>query len=41
MEMLISFGGERHEFCPVDILLTVVIKLKHVRSCPSFDFTYS
>ena len=29
MEMLSSFGGDKHEFC------LVVIKAKHVYSCPS------
>ena len=33
MEMLSSFRGDKHEFC------LVVIKFKHVRSCPSFDIT--
>ena len=33
MEMLSSFGGDKHEFC------LVVIKFKHVRSCPSFDIS--
>ena len=35
MEMLSSFGGDRDEFC------LVVIKSKHVRSCPRFDITYT
>ena len=35
MEMLSSFGGDKHELC------LVVIKFKHVRSCPSFDVTYT
>ena len=35
MEMLSSFGDDKHEFC------LVVIKFKHVRSCPSFDITYT
>ena len=35
MEMLSSLRGEKHEFC------LVVIKFKHVRSCPSFDITYT
>ena len=35
MEMFSSFRGDKHEFC------LVVIKLKHVRSCPSFDITYT
>ena len=35
MEMLGSFGSDKHEFC------LVVIKFKHVRSCPSFDITYT
>ena len=30
-----SFRGENHEFC------LVVNKFKHVRSCPSFDITYT
>ena len=34
MQMLISLRGNKHEFC------LVVIKYKHVRSCPSFDITY-
>ena len=34
MEMLSSFGDDKHE------LHLVVIKLKHVRSCPRFDITY-
>ena len=34
MEMLCSFGGDKHEFCPV------VIKFNYVRSCPSFDIIY-
>ena len=29
MEMLSSFGGDKHEFC------LVVIKFRHIRSCPS------
>ena len=33
MEMPSSTRGEKHEFC------FVVIKLKHVRSYPSFDST--
>ena len=32
--MLSSLGGDKHEFC------LVVIKLRHVRSCPGFDITY-
>ena len=35
MEMLSSSGGDKNEFC------LVVIKLKHVRSWPSFDITYT
>ena len=35
MEMPSSFGGDKREFC------LVVIKFKHVRSCPSFDITYT
>ena len=35
MEMLSSFGGDKHELC------LVVIMFKHVRSCPSFDITYA
>ena len=35
MEMLSSLRGDKHEFC------LVVIKFKHVRSCPSFDITYT
>ena len=35
MEMLSSFGGDKHEFC------LVAIKFKHVSSCPSFDITYT
>ena len=35
MEMLSSFRGDRHEFS------LVVIKFKYVRSCPSFDITYT
>ena len=31
MEMLSSLRGDKHEFCHV------VIKFKHVRSCPSFN----
>ena len=33
MEMFSSFRGDKHEFC------LVVIKFRHVRSCPSFDIT--
>ena len=33
MEMPSSFLGDKHE------LWLVVIKLKHVRSCPSLDIT--
>ena len=33
MEMLSSFRGDKNEFC------LVVIKFKHVRSCPSFVMT--
>ena len=35
MEMLSSSGCEKNELC------LVVIKLNHVRSCPSFDITYT
>ena len=35
MEMPSSFRGDKHELC------LVVIKFKHVGSCPSFDITYS
>ena len=35
MEMLSSLIGDKHELC------LVVIKFKHVRSCPSFDITYA
>ena len=35
MEMLSYFRGDKHEFC------LIVIKIKHVRSCPSFDITYT
>ena len=35
MEMLSSFGRDKHE------LRLVVIKFKHVRSCPIFDVTYT
>ena len=31
MEMFSSFGGDKHEF------FLVVVKVKHVHSCPSFD----
>ena len=34
MEMLSSFGCDKHEFCLVDD------KFKYVRSCPSFDITF-
>ena len=33
MEMLSTFRGDKHEF------ILIVIKFKHVRSCPSFDIT--
>ena len=33
--MLSSFGDDKHELC------LVVIKVKHVRSFPSFDITYT
>ena len=33
MEMLSSVRGEKHKFS------LVVVKFKHVRSCPSFDIT--
>ena len=35
MEMLSSFGGDKHEF------RLVANKSKHVRNCPSFDITYT
>ena len=35
MEMLSSFGADKHEFC------LAVIKFKHVRSCPSFEITHT
>ena len=35
MEMLNSLKGDKHEFC------LVVIKFRHVRSCPSFDITFT
>ena len=35
MEMLSSFRGDKHVFG------LVVIKFKHVRSCPSCDITYA
>ena len=35
MEMLSSFGGDKQDFC------LVVITLKHVGSCPSFDITHA
>ena len=35
MEMLSSFRGDKREFC------FVIIKVKHVHSCPSFDMTYT
>ena len=35
MEMHRSFRGDKHEFS------LAVIKFKHVRSCPSFDITYT
>ena len=35
MAMHISFRGDKHE------LFVVVTKFKHVRSCPSFDITYT
>ena len=35
MEMLSSFGGDKHE------LSLVVIRLKQVRSYPSIDITYT
>ena len=34
MGMLRSFRGDKHEFC------LVVIKSKHVGSCPSFDIAF-
>ena len=33
MEMPFSLRGDKHEFC------LVVTKIKHVRSCPTFDIT--
>ena len=35
MEMLRSLRGDKHEFC------LTVIKFSYVRSCPSFDITYT
>ena len=35
MEVHSSIRGDKHEFC------LVVIKLKHARSCPSIDITYT
>ena len=35
MEMLSSIRGDMQELC------FVVIKPKHVRSCPCFDITYT
>ena len=35
MDKLGSFIGDKHEFCHV------VIKSKHVHSCPSFDITHT
>ena len=35
MEMLSTFRGDRHELC------LVVIRFKHVRSCPRFDIAYA
>ena len=35
MEILSSLKGDKHESCLIDV------KLKHVRSCPSFDMTYA
>ena len=35
MEMLSSIRGDKREFC------LVVIKFKHVRSCPSFDINHA
>ena len=35
MEMLSSFGGDKHELC------LVVVKFIYVHSCPSFDITYT
>ena len=35
MEMLRSFRGDKHELC------LAVIKFMHVRSCQSFDITYT
>ena len=34
MDMSSTFGGGDHEFY-------LVIKFKHVRSCPSFEITYT
>ena len=34
MEMFSSVGGDKHEFC-------LVIKFRHVRSCPNFDIAYT
>ena len=34
MEMPSSLRGDKHELC------LVVIKFKHVRSCPSFDIIH-
>ena len=47
MEMLSSFRGDKHEFCLViksnnnNIYIYNNNKFKHVRSCPSFDITYT
>ena len=35
MEMLSSVRGDKHEFC------LVVMKIKHVRSRPSINITYT
>ena len=35
MEMPSSFRDDKHEFC------LVVIKFKHVHSCPRFDITHT
>ena len=35
MEMLSSFGGDKHELC------LAVIKFRHLYSCPSFDIDYT
>ena len=35
MEMFRSFRGDKYVLC------LAIIKFKHVRSCPSFDITYT